>query len=196
MSIYAAIQNLETKRLLLRQFIASDAEDVLSFKAQDRSRTHRIENVTNANDALAFVKSRMSYLADRKGMAWAITPQSGAGCMGSIELTRVSGDDKAHVREIGFYLGIPFRGNGYATEAIQSVVSSAFRVHDDLQRIHAEVEPRNSASINALKNSGFLHEGILKSWNMGEVDGFWKPIDLAVLSLTRDLWSGTPAMAR
>jgi len=66
------------------------------------------------------------------------------------------------------------------------VTTSAFEAYDYLQRVHAEVVPNNEASIRTLECCGFRQEGILKSWNMGEVDGFWVPVSLLVLALTRD----------
>ena len=186
MSIYEKIQTLNTERLTLRRFIPSDAEDVLSFKTKDSSVIHRMDAVTTEAEAAAFVEKKACLLANRKGIAWAITIKDGTGCLGSIELTPLAGDDKAHIREIGFYLGIPFRGKGYAMEAITCVTASAFRVHDVLQRLHAEVHPHNAASIRTLERCGFHQEGILKSWNMGVVGGFEVPVDLVVLALTRD----------
>ena len=186
MSIYEAIQTLETERLVLRRFIPSDAKDVLSLKTKDSSRIHRMDTIATEAEAEAFVDKKANLLANRKGIAWAITSKDRAGCLGSIELTHLADADKAHIREIGFYVGIPFRGNGYASEAIKRVTASAFKIHYDLQRVHAEVMPSNAGSIHTLENCGFSREGILKSWNMGEVDGFWVPVSLLVLALTRD----------
>jgi ribosomal-protein-alanine N-acetyltransferase len=192
MSIYEAIQNLETKRLVLRRFIPSDAKEVFSFKSKDDNKMHRIDTIATEAEAAAFVEKKANFIADKKGIAWVITAKDSAECLGSIELTRLADEDKAHVREIGFYLGIPFRGRGYATEAITCVTASAFGVHDALQRIHAEVHPSNSASIRTLERCGFHQEGILKSWNMGEVGGFEMPIDLVVLAQTREGRPGLP----
>ena len=184
MSIYEAIQTLETERLVLRRFIPSDAKDVLSLKTKDSSRIYRMDTIVTEAEAEAFVDKRANLLANRKGIAWAITAKDGSNYLGSIELTYLV--DKEHIHEIGFYVGIHYRRQGYASEAIKSVTTSAFRIHDELQRVHAEVLPTNAGSIHTLEKCGFSQEGILKSWNMGYIDGCWGPISLLVLALTRD----------
>lgn len=186
MNIYEAIQNLETERLILRPFTPSDAKDVLSFKLIDGDKIHRIDKMTTEAEAEAFVDKKSNFLANKKGIAWAITSKAGGGCLGSIELTRLADEDKSHIREIGFYIGIPYRGNGYASEAIKCVTASAFAIHEELQRIHAEAHPSNEASIRTLESCRFCREGILASWNMGEVNGCWLPVDLVMLAMTRN----------
>jgi ribosomal-protein-alanine N-acetyltransferase len=186
MNVYEAIQTLETERLVLRRFIPSDAKDVLSLKMKDSTRIHRMITIATEAEAEAFVDKKASLLANRKGIAWAITAKDGSGYLGSIELTYLVDEDKAHIQEIGFYVGIPFRRQGYASEAIKRVTTSAFETYDYLQRVHAEVVPSNAGSIHTLEKCGFSQEGILKSWNMGNVDGGWVPVSLLVLALTRD----------
>jgi [ribosomal protein S5]-alanine N-acetyltransferase len=186
MSIYEEIQNLETERLILRRFTPFDAKEILSLKLIDGDKIHRIDRITTEAEAEAFVDKKSNFLENKKGIAWAITSKGGGNCLGSIELTRLADEDKSHIREIGFYVGIPYRGNGYASEAIKHVTASAFAIHEELQRIHAEVHPGNEASIRTLESCGFSQEGILRSWNMGEVNGCWLPVDLVVLALTRN----------
>jgi ribosomal-protein-alanine N-acetyltransferase len=186
MNVYEEIQTLKTERLVLRRFIPSDAKDVLSLKSKDSSRIHRMDTIATEAEAEAFVEKKANLLVNRKGIAWAITAKDGSDYLGSIELTYLADANKLHIQEIGFYVGIPFRRKGYASEAIKRVTTSAFEIYDDLQRVHAEVMPSNTGSIHTLENCGFSQEGVLKAWNMGELEGFRVPVSLLVLALTRD----------
>jgi ribosomal-protein-alanine N-acetyltransferase len=185
MNIYESIQTLQTERLILRRFIPSDAKDVLAVKKLDRVKIHRISTISTNAEAETFVDKKANMPANKKGISWAIISIDGGNWLGSIELTCLPDDTKEHIREIGFYVGIPYRRNGYAREAIKCVTASAFAIHEDLQRIHAEVLPNNKASFHTLKDCRFSQEGILKCWNMGEVNGLCVPVDLVMFALTR-----------
>jgi RimJ/RimL family protein N-acetyltransferase len=72
----------------------------------------------------------------------------------------------AHLRgtaeiEIGYWVGTEHQGKGYATEAVQAVISALRRGFPAL-RIVAECRPQNSASWRVLEKLGFRptgHEG-------------------------------------
>jgi ribosomal-protein-alanine N-acetyltransferase len=70
--------------------------------------------------------------------------------------------------EIGYALGRPFWGQGYMHEALIRLVQYAF---DDLglNRLEADIDPRNTASAKTLERLGFLKEGHLRErWIVGE----------------------------
>ena len=62
------------------------------------------------------------------------------------------------VAEIGYGLLEPYRGQGYAAEAVRAAVDWAFR-HPEVREIEAETEPGNTASQNVLAKCGFLPNG-------------------------------------
>ena len=69
--------------------------------------------------------------------------------------------------EIGYALGRAHWGKGYAQEALKALLGYAFGVLD-LQRIEADVDPRNAASIRTLERLGFQKEGYLRErWRVG-----------------------------
>jgi RimJ/RimL family protein N-acetyltransferase len=70
--------------------------------------------------------------------------------------------------EMGYALGREHWGQGYMNEALQALLAYAFETLD-LRRIEADVDPRNTASIQTLERLGFQREGYLRErW---EVDG-------------------------
>ncbi len=63
--------------------------------------------------------------------------------------------------EIGYWIGQPYWGRGYATQAVKQLAEVAF---NDLKlvRIYAEVFGRNTASMRVLEKAGFTLEAVLK----------------------------------
>ncbi len=85
--------------------------------------------------------------------------------------------------EIGYALGRPFWGRGYMHESLQALLSYAFN-HLALNRLEADIDPRNTSSARALERLGFLKEGYLRQpWIVnGEVS------DTCLYGLLRDDW--------
>lgn len=70
----------------------------------------------------------------------------------------------AHQRaDLGYWVGVPYWGRGYATEAARLVISYGFdRLH--LHRIQARCFPRNGASARVLQKAGMRYEGTLRGY--------------------------------
>jgi ribosomal-protein-alanine N-acetyltransferase len=68
---------------------------------------------------------------------------------------------------IGFILHRDHWGRGFAGEALRFVIDRAFRVHG-LERIEADVDPRNQASLACLTRLGFTeYERKERTWMIG-----------------------------
>lgn len=63
--------------------------------------------------------------------------------------------------ELGYYLGEPYWGKGYMTNAVRQVCDFIFS-NTDILRIFAEPFAYNTASCRVLEKSGFELEGILR----------------------------------
>jgi [ribosomal protein S5]-alanine N-acetyltransferase len=85
--------------------------------------------------------------------------------------------------ELGYSLGRPFWGVGYMHEALQALLDYAFQMRD-LNRLEADIDPRNRASARTLERLGFRQEGFLRErWIVsGEVS------DSALYGLLRREW--------
>jgi RimJ/RimL family protein N-acetyltransferase len=59
--------------------------------------------------------------------------------------------------ELGYWIGWPFRGQGFATEAIEGVLGYARAI--GIPRLHADTFPNNPASARALAKAGFVTIG-------------------------------------
>ena len=110
------------------------------------------------NDAEDFIRAMLSADKDNT-FAFAITLDDKA--IGSIGVFR---QDNIHCKtaEMGYYIGEPYWGNGYMTNAIKQVCEYVFE-KTDIIRIYAEPFAHNIASCRALEKAGFQYEGTLKS---------------------------------
>ena len=63
-----------------------------------------------------------------------------------------------HSGHLGYWMGAPFRGRGYMTEAVERVMQHGFETLN-LQRIHTACLAENLASAKVLENAGLKLEG-------------------------------------
>ncbi len=72
--------------------------------------------------------------------------------------------DPYHLRAgIGILLREEFRGNGYASEALEILIKYAFGILN-LRQLYSNVTPINTASISLFEKCGFERCGIKKDW--------------------------------
>jgi RimJ/RimL family protein N-acetyltransferase len=73
--------------------------------------------------------------------------------------------------ELGYWIGEPFWGKGFATRAVKIMIDYGFN-NFNVNRIYAGAFGKNIASCRVLEKAGFLREGILKNsiWKSGKMD--------------------------
>ena len=154
---------LETLRLRLRQYTEADIPALLPLVgAKDvAATTLRIAHPYTEQDARDFLE-----LAKDPDKLWlAITLRNDGRQIGGIGL-RV--DQQHQHAELGYWLGVAYWGQGYATEAAREVLRYGF---EDLRlhRIFASHFKHNPASGSILRKLGMHHEGCqrehLRKWN-------------------------------
>ncbi|KQQ91702.1 GNAT family N-acetyltransferase [Massilia sp. Leaf139] len=86
--------------------------------------------------------------------------------------------------ELGYALGSAHWGRGYAFEALEALLGHAFSALD-MNRIEADIDPRNEASARLLERLGFRFEGTMpERWFVhGEF------ADTAFYGLLRRYWN-------
>ena len=72
---------------------------------------------------------------------------------------------------LGYYADMGLAGNGYMTEGLSLVLDQAFTTLD-LNRLEANIQPANTASIAVVRNLSFRKEGF--SPKFLEIDGVWR----------------------
>lgn len=90
--------------------------------------------------------------------------------------------------EIGYALQRAHWGKGYMGEALGALLAHAFN-DLDLNRIEADIDPRNAASATLLERLGFINEGYMRErWIVGG-----EVCDSALYGLLRREWKTHPA---
>ena len=125
---------------------------------------------------------------ERFGFQWGIARRSDDELLGTCSLYRLDFENRRS--EVGFALGQAHWGRGYGSEAVRLAVAYAFDVLR-FERLEADVDPRNAASLRALERLGFTREGYLRErYHVnGEVQ------DSVLLGLLRREWR-EPAASR
>jgi len=89
--------------------------------------------------------------------------------------------------EMGYALGRPYWGAGYMHEALQAFVGYAFLTLE-LNRLEADIDPRNRASARTLERLGFQKEGYLRErWIVND-----EISDTSLYGLLRREWQEPP----
>lgn len=154
---------LETARLKLRPYSEPDIAELIPLigTREVAATTLRIPYPYTQDDAEAFIE-----MAQEPGKIWlATTLRTDGRQIGGIGL-RV--DEQHQNAELGYWLGVAYWGQGYATEAGREMLRYGFQ-ELGLHRIFASHFEHNPASGNVLRKLGMRHEGCqrehLRKWD-------------------------------
>lgn len=184
------IQTLETERLVLRPPVPGDAAWIGRVcRPIDVARnTLHIPHPYPADGAEKWLSDALPAISRRERYSWAVTLRDGAepGWEG-VGLVGLHPEwDHLHA-ELGYVIGMPWWGRGYATEAVRAVVRFVF-TRTELIRLHAGHYARNPASGRVLEKCGFVREGLRP--RMYRRFGEW--VDLVQMRLLREEWEARP----
>ena len=173
---------LETARLVLRPFSAANAAEVMRL-AGDRAvadTTSHIPHPYQAGMAEEWIARHQPAFDREQGVALAITRKPDGALVGAISLMGMA---KGHQAELGYWIGKPFWGQGYCTEAARALLRYAF-TDLGLVRVHAGHFARNPASGRVMQKIGMHKEGCLrphvKKWDRLE--------DLEIYGILKKEW--------
>ena len=77
--------------------------------------------------------------------------------IGGVGLDGSTGDESDEP-SLGYWLGQPYWGNGYASEAVAAIIDYGFRTLG-METIRAYTDPSNAASQKVLRHCGLIHVG-------------------------------------
>ena len=148
---------LKTERLRLRPFSLDDAPKVqkLAGDKEIARTTLLIPHPYKDGDAEIWINTHKPMLEKGKSITYAIVLKDTDELIGAIGLTLSKDYDHA---EIGFWIGVPYWGRGFCTEAAMRVLKYGFEEHK-LNRIFANHMTSNPASGKVMENIGMSYEG-------------------------------------
>jgi ribosomal-protein-alanine N-acetyltransferase len=167
---------IETDRLTLNHFSEADIPELVPLigAREVAANTLRIPHPYEEKHAHEFLAS----FAKENELRLAIRRRSDGCLCGGIGLHP---DMQPQRAELGYWIGVPYWGNGYATEAAQAIVRDGFEQFK-LNRIFASHFKDNEASGNVLHKIGMRHEGCKRQ----AILKWGKFVDVEMYSILRD----------
>lgn len=151
---------LETERLVLRQIDNKDVDELHEILGDDEvAKFDYFYPVKSKSEVMKFIERYKEELEKSEEVTWGIALKDsnkliGTCCFGNF-------DDGARRTEIGYDIAQDHWNKGYATEALEAIISFGFNIIN-LNRIEATITPGNDASVKVLKKLNFVQEGIVR----------------------------------
>jgi [ribosomal protein S5]-alanine N-acetyltransferase len=173
---------LETPRLKLRRLRDTDLEDLFAVYSDPITMKYwSCLPFTEQAQAQEMINKANQYWDAGESLRWAVEFKPIQKCIGTISIFEFHPESKR--TEIGYILLRAYWGQGLMTEALKTAVDYIF-TNLKLNRIEADIDPRNSASTHLLQKIGFLREGLLKErWIINGV-----VCDSEIYGLTKTLY--------
>jgi len=169
-----------TDRLILRKLAFTDAPDIVRLAGdyEVAKMTLNIPHPYPADSADTFIKQTHQNWANGVAYTFAIVRKDDETYMGTIGL-RV--EDRHKRAEVGYWIGVPFWGKGYMTEALKRIIQFGFE-DLGLNRVGASYLIGNPASGRVMEKAGMTHEGTFYKYSIR--DG--EPMDLHFRGIVRE----------
>ncbi|WP_228055409.1 GNAT family N-acetyltransferase [Lusitaniella coriacea] len=161
---------LQTQRLVLRPFNLADAPDVqrLAGAREIAANTAHIPHPYEDGVAEVWIEQNAVSFQEGKSLAFAIVERQSSRLCGAIGF----GISIVNVHaELGYWIGKPYWGQGYCTEAARTILEYGFATLG-LNRICSNHFARNPASGRVMEKIGMTYEGCLRQhfWKWGKFE--------------------------
>ena len=164
---------LRTNRLLLRQIVATDLENIYAGLSHPAVTKH----YGISYDSLEATKEQMAWFANleraKTGMWWAVCLSADRTFLGAGGLNNLSQEHKK--AEVGFWLLPEFWGQGLMSEAVPLICQYGFE-QLRLHRIEGFVESENCHCKRTMATLDFQHEGTMRDCEIK--DGEYISLDI------------------
>lgn len=173
---------LNTERLILRPFELTDAPDVKRYASAKEIAGVTLNIPHPYEDGMAeeWINSHQPAFEAGKLASFAIVLRGSGEFIGAMGIGFDWANNSA---ELGYWIGMPFWGQGYCSEAARAVLDYGFEVRG-LDRIFATHMARNPASGRVMQKIGMTYEGCLRKhelkWGVRE--------DLVYYGILREEW--------
>ena len=145
-------RNITTERLILRPFILEDACRIQALAGDQRvsEMTANIPHPYLDGMAESWIREHRREMKEGHALVYAITILNSGELAGAISLTEITGHDA----NLGYWLGVPYWGKGYCTEAARPFLRFCFS-ELKLPMIYARHLIENQASGSVIQKCGF-----------------------------------------
>ena len=177
---------LRSDSLILRPLERTDAPVItrLAGDWQVARWTLDIPHPYDATMARDFIAWAEGELGSQRRFFFAMVARSSGELVGVISLTRNGGDEG----EIGYWVGRPYQGRGYAREAAAVVIALGFEALA-LRRVVAACLPDNEPSWRVMEHCGMAYVDAIQRWSIARRETF----DLSLYAIERPPEDTKPA---
>ena len=157
---FASFPIIATERLVLRQIINDDVNDVFAFRSNKEAMQYISRPIAETTeDALKVITIMSDFYANEKGISWGICFKDANKVIGTIGYVHI---DKDNFRaEIGYMMHPAYHRQSIMQEAIKPIIDFGFNTMQ-LHSIEANLHPDNIASKDILLKNGFAQEAYFK----------------------------------
>ena len=157
---------LSTARLLLRPLRKSDADALLGiFSDPEVMRYWSSTPWVSVEQAHAMIDRDVKAMAAAEHLRFGLERTADGKLIGICTLFALS--DQCRRAEVGYVLASQAWGMAYMDEALRALLNYGF-TELSLNRVEADIDPRNEASAKSLERLGFTKEGHLRErWIVG-----------------------------
>lgn len=175
---------IATERILLRELTDDDVPALFEiFSHPEVMRYWSSPPLKSTAQARALLEHIRESFRKQDLFQWGIALQNENHIIGTCTLAQLDASNRR--AEIGYVLARTYWGQGLMHQALPALVDFAFTTLM-LNRIEADVDPRNAASLRLLERLGFQREGLLRErWIVGD-----EIQDSVLLGLLRREWTG------
>ena len=173
---------LQTERLLLRPLVLTDAQALFDIYSDPKVMRHWSGAAWNSlQQAQQKIVQYDKALRENESIGLGIVNAHTNTVIGTCSLFQL--DEQCRRAEIGYGMASSSWGKGYMHEALTTLINFGFEKLN-LNRIEADIDPRNLASLRSVERLGFIKEGHLRErWIVeGEVS------DTSLCGLLRRDW--------
>ena len=170
-----SFEHLASRRLAIRRFAPVDAEALASYRSDaEVARYQDWVCPYPIGEARKFIANQQ-HLAPGTPGAWfqfAVSLASSSALIGDVGLC--AGSAASREAELGFTFAAAHQGQGYATEAVRTVVQYAF-VQLAMHRVFSWTDGRNIRAQRVLERLGFRREGEVPDFLYAQLESEWRP---------------------
>ncbi len=153
------MENIQTKRLILKEIEIKDAEQIYKlFSDKDLLKFTDNDIHKTIDDTKKLIKKYQKEFESEKSARWAICLKKKNEIIGVLSIYHI--DKKHKFATIGSLLDKNYQKNGFMSEARLATIDYAFNFLK-LNRLEAQVFVKNIPSIKMLEKLGFQKEGRL-----------------------------------
>lgn len=151
---------LTSERLVLRPLHEDDADDIFATYADPEvMRYWTGAPWTERTRALEYIAAGERDIADGTAMRLGLEHKLTGRCIGQVTLFHF--DMQNRRCDLGYALNRAHWGQGYIGEALQVLLDFGFGALG-LNRMEADIDPRNTPSLRTAERLGFVQEGLLR----------------------------------